>query len=355
MSDQSLLFLSHHTSLIILEWRMILHPKRQEKRKRVIITTTEEAKASQVTKATCPSEKIVIIRTEKMIKIHLMLVTLIVLSTLTKLTECLIEIRALNMPERIENGTHESIVLDCIYSLDESRDNLKLVVKWFFKDDPVPIYQWIPELNKRTYSPRFANKINTNFSIPHGTQFTKFRALNLVNITTDLSGTYSCYVSSLTSQDSKTKDLIVYGKCFYIRITSDYIFYSLFFFFFFYLNTGHFNLSCHCLFSCVISSHTHCQVARRPFPAFAFASAAAAVVLCLPCLSTSKQCIRTFYSRTVKTEYTHTLTHRGQYIVSLCVLCWRNIYTHIERDRESEVIHLTRSVAWGKKGRRKDQ
>lgn len=160
-----------------------------------------------------PLKVITRVRSKKIIYSNV-LVFIISLVNLTQLTNALIEIRALNMPERVENATRESIVLDCVYTLDESKDNYKLVVKWFFKDDPVPIYQWIPEFNSRTFSRRFENRINKNFSIPHGSTFTKYRAVNLVNITTDLSGTYSCHVASLTSQDSKKKDLIVYGKFF---------------------------------------------------------------------------------------------------------------------------------------------
>lgn len=138
---------------------------------------------------------------------------IVIFASLLNVAESIIEIKSLSMPDRIENGTRESIILDCIYSLDENTDKIKLVIKWFFKDDPVPIYQWIPELQTKSYSPRFINKIDDTFFIPNGTPYTKYRALHLINITTDLSGTYSCHVASLTSQDSKKKDLIVYGEC----------------------------------------------------------------------------------------------------------------------------------------------
>lgn len=138
---------------------------------------------------------------------------IVIFASIFNVAESLIEIKSLKIPDRIENGTRESIILDCIYSLDENKDKIKLVIKWFFKDDPIPIYQWIPELDKRSVSPRFINKIDDTFFIPNATPFTKYRALHLINITTDLSGTYSCHVSSITSQDSKKKDLIVYGKC----------------------------------------------------------------------------------------------------------------------------------------------
>lgn len=135
----------------------------------------------------------------------------------------LIEIKSLNFPDRVE--TRESVVMDCVYTMDEEEDK-KLVVKWFFNDDPVPIYQWIPELNVRTPSPRIADKINMDYSInssssPISTsanlhRYIKYRAINIIKPTIDLSGRYSCYVASLRSQDYKEKDMIVYE-----RATSD--------------------------------------------------------------------------------------------------------------------------------------
>ena len=248
------------------------------------LTTTARTKATTSTSTSTTTRVATAVKTKRMIQTYLMLVTL---SAFSPVAKGLIEIRELNMPERVENGTRDSIILDCVYSLDEANDKYKLVVKWFFRDDPVPVYQWIPELNKRTYSPRFANKIDTNFYIPHASPLTKYRALNLVNVTTDLSGTYSCHVASLTSQDSKKKDLIVYGKfssSFHTHLIlpctmSLQVVFTTVFQPSLRVHSGHCEgedcdlEACHCLFSCVISSHTHCQVApRKVFP----------VVLCLP-------------------------------------------------------------------------
>ena len=47
------------------------------------------------------------------------------------------------MPEIIQNGTRDHVVLDCPYSLSPGeRDGI--VLKWYLNSKTVPIYQWIP-------------------------------------------------------------------------------------------------------------------------------------------------------------------------------------------------------------------
>ncbi|KAI1292327.1 hypothetical protein HDE_07297 [Halotydeus destructor] len=126
------------------------------------------------------------------------------------LSEGHIEIKSVVVPVRVENGTEDSVILDCIYSYDEEKDK-QLVVKWFFNDDPEPIYQWIPELNSRTLSDRLQGKINMDFTVSTGNPYTKYRAINLIRPTVEFSGTYSCHVASLKSQDYKEKKMLVYA------------------------------------------------------------------------------------------------------------------------------------------------
>ncbi|RWS25770.1 hypothetical protein B4U80_09388 [Leptotrombidium deliense] len=123
-----------------------------------------------------------------------------------------IKIKSLLVPERIENGTEDSVILDCIYTWDED-DGKTLVVKWFLDNDPEPIYQWIPEYDSRNPSKRYEQKINMDFavhSISKNVQLTKYRAINIIRPSTELSGMYSCHVMSLLSQDSREKKMLVY-------------------------------------------------------------------------------------------------------------------------------------------------
>ncbi|CAN7981098.1 unnamed protein product, partial [Ixodes pacificus] len=123
---------------------------------------------------------------------------------------CCVHILHLSVPKWVENGTEDSVLLDCVYSV--AKDDQQLVVKWFLNDDPQPIYQWIPELEKRHVSQKLRGRLNLDFSLSSGNSFTKFRALNLVRPTTDLGGRYSCHVNSLASQDAESKLMTVYGE-----------------------------------------------------------------------------------------------------------------------------------------------
>ncbi|XP_018494830.1 uncharacterized protein LOC100900492 [Galendromus occidentalis] len=117
----------------------------------------------------------------------------------------------LAVPRLVQNGTTPSVVLDCIYSYTE--EDQQLVVKWFFNQDPKPIYQWIPDLSKRAYSKSrvFDGHINRSYEATEDPN-TKFRALNILRPSTEMSGNYSCSVTSLMGQDTRTQDMIVYAK-----------------------------------------------------------------------------------------------------------------------------------------------
>ncbi|XP_064469308.1 uncharacterized protein LOC135383967 [Ornithodoros turicata] len=121
-----------------------------------------------------------------------------------------VQIVRLSVPTWVENGTEDSVLLDCEYVYTESDDS-QLVVRWFLDDDPKPIYQWIPELKTRHVSSRLEGRLNADYTVT-ANHFTKFRALNLLRPTTDLSGRYSCHVTSHSSQDQKSQQMTVYAR-----------------------------------------------------------------------------------------------------------------------------------------------
>ncbi|PRD36676.1 UNVERIFIED_CONTAM: hypothetical protein NCL1_07870 [Trichonephila clavipes] len=114
------------------------------------------------------------------------------------------------MPRWVQNGTEDSVVLDCEYNYSD--DDKRLVVKWFLNDDPEPIYQWIPELNQRYASERVKSKLNMDYTVSPSSKQTRYRALNLMKPTTELSGRYSCHVVSMASQDAEDQVMVVYGE-----------------------------------------------------------------------------------------------------------------------------------------------
>ncbi|XP_015918021.1 uncharacterized protein [Parasteatoda tepidariorum] len=120
-----------------------------------------------------------------------------------------VEITRLSMPRWVQNGTEDSVVLDCEYNYSD--EDQRLVVKWFLNDDPQPIYQWIPELNQRYASEKVKGKLNMDYTVSPSSQHTRYRALNLMKPTTELSGRYSCHVVSLLSQDAEDQVMVVYA------------------------------------------------------------------------------------------------------------------------------------------------
>lgn len=146
----------------------------------------------------------------------------------------------------------------------------------FFNDELEPIYQWIPELNKRVYSDKYERFIDKSYQVGedvdfmlqaykwllegratddnsdtgeqqagqrrllanrlnrlarvgsersrhllqwlraslamHQPEFSRFRALRLVRPTSELSGRFTCSVSSLEADDLRSARLVVYGE-----------------------------------------------------------------------------------------------------------------------------------------------
>ena len=101
-----------------------------------------------------------------------------------------VNITSIWVPETFLSGTVSSAVLDCVYNFTEAdRDSLE--VKWYFRHNPSPIYQWIPPGTPQVLSDLFKDHLVPQFEVTQDL-YTRYRALNLVNIDTSLSGVYSC-------------------------------------------------------------------------------------------------------------------------------------------------------------------
>ncbi|KAL1414560.1 hypothetical protein MTO96_007347 [Rhipicephalus appendiculatus] len=110
----------------------------------------------------------------------------------------------LSVPRWVPNGTEEPVLLDCEYVYNEH--DVRLVVKWFFNDLLEPVYQWIPELNSRQASGILAGHLDdSSYTGP-----SQYRALRIIRPTTEMSGLYTCVVSSLAGIDSRQQSMMVY-------------------------------------------------------------------------------------------------------------------------------------------------
>lgn len=123
---------------------------------------------------------------------------------------CGVQITSLRVPKEVRNGT-DKVILDCEYTLrpGEVSATSGLVVKWFFDNRPMPVYQWIPG-NKPQDLGVLRGRLDLNYrASSHDASM--HRALCIVNPTTELSGEYKCEVSTFYDDDFMIKPMIVYG------------------------------------------------------------------------------------------------------------------------------------------------
>ncbi|XP_042147703.1 uncharacterized protein LOC8052182 [Ixodes scapularis] len=113
----------------------------------------------------------------------------------------------LSVPRWVQNGTEDPVLLDCEYVYNEN--DVRLVVKWFFNDMLEPVYQWIPELNARQTSGILSGRLDDSFKVG-GPKDSQYRALRIIRPTTELSGRYTCVVSSMAGHDSREQSMMVY-------------------------------------------------------------------------------------------------------------------------------------------------
>ncbi|XP_060527657.1 uncharacterized protein LOC132702846 [Cylas formicarius] len=126
-----------------------------------------------------------------------------------------VRINHLAVPEVVKQG--QSAILDCDYSVDGQKDD-GLVVKWFFNENPYPVYQWIP-YGKPQELGVLKGRLNLDYVAASG-PFSQHRALLITRVGVELSGNYTCSVSTFVDEDSRTKSLLVFapGKEMELRI-----------------------------------------------------------------------------------------------------------------------------------------
>ncbi|ENN77988.1 hypothetical protein YQE_05663, partial [Dendroctonus ponderosae] len=117
-----------------------------------------------------------------------------------------VKINRLRVPDMVKYGTEA--ILDCDFTLDDSETDL--VVKWYF--NTALVYQWIPSTKNRPQSLGvLKDRVNLNHQASVDAN-SIHRALHILNTGPDLSGNFTCSVSTLESEDEKTKGMLVLGQ-----------------------------------------------------------------------------------------------------------------------------------------------
>lgn len=120
-----------------------------------------------------------------------------------------VQILSMAVPEAVEAGS-DDIILDCDFEYTEE-EKMQLDIKWYFNNEPEPIYQWIPsQKGPQLINELFRDHLNLEFEI-NDDSFKKHRALHIQNPLPQFSGTYMCKVSSFVDEDFDQKDLLIYA------------------------------------------------------------------------------------------------------------------------------------------------
>jgi len=138
------------------------------------------------------------------------ILALLALSTISLYGLEAVVIRELDVPSLVEYGS-ENILLDCDFDYDEN-EKVQLDIKWYFNSEPTPFYQWVPEKMARPQI--IGDKFKTHVDLDHvvhSDSHKRHRALLLKRPTTELSGVYTCKVSSFISEDIRRKRMTVYS------------------------------------------------------------------------------------------------------------------------------------------------
>lgn len=117
-----------------------------------------------------------------------------------------VQINYITVPVAVQNNSEVPVILDCNYSVRP--DDQELVVKWFLDGDIV--YQWIP-----TQIPQSLGILKDRLDITYKATDdpkTAYRAMKIVNVTSEIAGEYKCFVSTFADEDYSSKKLTVFGN-----------------------------------------------------------------------------------------------------------------------------------------------
>ncbi|XP_068231930.1 uncharacterized protein [Palaemon carinicauda] len=127
-----------------------------------------------------------------------------------------LHITDLDVPKVIQNGSRSSVILDCIYSY-EPHDQGSLVVKWFWNHEPEAVYQWIPGKKPEAIG-ILRGRLNLEYSASKD-KYSQHRALEILYPTTELTGFYTCSVSSFHDEEFESKRMIVYAPATRVNVS----------------------------------------------------------------------------------------------------------------------------------------
>jgi len=108
-------------------------------------------------------------------------------------------------PSEVRNNSRPFVVLDCEFSLNASERN-GMILKWYLNGKT--IYQWIPPGHPQGLG-AMRGKINLDYDVSPD-PWERHRGLYLYAPSIEMSGDYTCKISTMENEVSKTKRMTVY-------------------------------------------------------------------------------------------------------------------------------------------------
>lgn len=118
-------------------------------------------------------------------------------------------IKSINVPAMVKAGDTDYIILDCDYDLEDTSSN-GLVIKWFFNTNEL-VYQWI--YGARHQASELTEKYIDLTYKASDDPYTEYRAMKLNKPGVDLTGEYTCVISTYEDERTANASMIVYCKC----------------------------------------------------------------------------------------------------------------------------------------------
>ncbi|XP_014481102.1 PREDICTED: uncharacterized protein LOC106747748 isoform X3 [Dinoponera quadriceps] len=116
-------------------------------------------------------------------------------------------IKSVQVPAMVKVGEVDYVILDCDYELQNTSAH-GLVVKWFFESDKL-VYQWIHGLDPLAAEP--AEKYVDLTYRASDDPYTEYRAMKLNKPGIDLTGEYTCVISTFEDEKTENATMVIYA------------------------------------------------------------------------------------------------------------------------------------------------
>lgn len=108
----------------------------------------------------------------------------------------------------VKVGEFDYVILDCDYEF-ENTSKRGQVVKWFFEDTEM-VYQWIQGQDPQAVEPA-TKYIDLTYKASDD-PYTEYRAMKLNKPGIDLTGDYTCVISTFEDEKTANASMVVYCK-----------------------------------------------------------------------------------------------------------------------------------------------